>query len=175
MAKRIKFFLDIDDTKNYLEALSQENKIYFYSNVVHRNGELVAMEYLDIPHIGVNNSGNHTSEFYIVLDQTIPIHFRKIENGESVSFSIDQYDNPDSIVYRPGGRFDENRIMIGEISTISNSPMSLQLMSVFEKHLKKECKKVHGYYVSKQILDQKNLRLITMHINQDELYDFKIV
>lgn len=174
MSKEVKYFMDTEEIRFFLEELCKEIKISFYSVKIHNNDMLNAMDYWEIPHLGINISGDHQSESYFVLEKNVPISFERMEKEGNVWFSVGQYSNPDSIVFWPGGRYDEKRLVRGHFGTISDSDKSKGLMKMFEKVLKKYCKKIKGYYIGKQVLEKEGLRLITIQVNQDEIYDFKI-
>ena len=75
--------------------MSKEIKISFYSEEIHNDDMLNAMDYSEIPHLGINISGDYQSESYFVLEKNVPISFERMEKEGNVWFSVGQYSNPD--------------------------------------------------------------------------------
>jgi hypothetical protein len=84
--------------------------------------------------------------------------------------------NPGSVILRPGGYYDDTRIVSGNISTIKSDEHSIKIYKEISDQIKKNFKKITGWYIGPNILKNFNshIRLITMNINQSEIYDFKI-
>ena len=59
---------------------------------------------------------------YLVSLQDMKIHVREVpQKAGGILFAVDQAENPDSVAFRPGGRYGNAVILYGTISTVSQS------------------------------------------------------
>lgn len=100
---------------------------------------------LEYEKIGINESGNHQSEQFLVIpkDQTIEIRETRLSDGDS-RFFIDQYNNKNSIVFWPGGIYENKYLICGHVATIDTSGPAKKLFNTFSKGIKKSVIKKLG-------------------------------
>jgi len=130
-----------------------------------------------ISDIGINTTGDHQTESYLILDTDVAVNSYVVEEttGE-VNYSVNQKGNEESIVLWPGGIYGETYLICGHIGTISSHLSSLKLFDLFSKHFVKNSKKIGRYYIGEEAFKiSDRVRLITININQPKEYDVKIV
>lgn len=89
---------------------------------------------LDIRHLGVASSGDDVHEDrYLVVDSTIDVKIREVQRGrfDEPLFAVDQLVNPRSIIFQPGGIYEEEYLIRGSLGTVSRHPSSVTLYRSF--------------------------------------------
>ena len=75
---------------------------------------------------------------YLLSIKDIQIHAREVsQKAGGVLFAVDQAENPDSVAFRPGGRYGSAVILYGTIGTVSQSSESKDLYIFAMKALRK--------------------------------------
>jgi hypothetical protein len=131
---------------------------------------------LEDPDFGVAVNGEHNLEArYLVADRVTPIEVRQVpQSGGGAKYAVDQKINPQTVVFWPGGIFDENCVIAGSVGTVSEGEVSLAIFSLFGIELRRQFKKIKSYHVGRQaeeLLD-KGWRLTT-GTTTPLLYDLK--
>lgn len=106
--------------------------------------------YVGIPGLGVSQTGRPTHEpFYLVLGIDTELVVRPVPQRKGgVRYSIDQRENPTSIVWSPGGLHEPSRSLVrSDITTISADPRSLDLYKFFVSRLTRGFKTIEGFRV----------------------------
>ena len=178
MSKELFYFATVNDLLERLRGVEKTRKIKYV-----KCGRYSSQNYIeystidDFPNIGTNTSGDHQTESYLILNIDVAVNSYAIEQIEGgLMYFVNQQGNERSIVFWPGGFYDENHLICGHIGTISNHEMSLQLYNFFSKSFTKNSKKVGRYYIGDEVLTIANqVRLITVNINQPVEYDLKII
>ncbi len=67
-------------------------------------------------------------------------------------YAVDQQDNPDSVVLKPGGLYGRDCLIAGQLSTMSASPVSIALFQRFARAIRSDFKKVRSYMVGPEAL-----------------------
>jgi hypothetical protein len=129
----------------------------------------------DFANLGINVTGDHQTESYLVLDADVDVNSYAVKQDEGgVRYFVNQKENDDSIVFWPGGFYGNDYLICGHISTVYNN-RSFELYKYFSSRFVKDFKKINRYYVSKEVFGvSPKVRLITININQPKEYDFKI-
>ena len=112
----------------------------------------------------------------MILPQKIDVEFRKkiLNNGEK-RFFIDQEKNIESIVLWGGGKYNQNILVCGHISSIHENDFCKNIINDFQKIIKKHSKKCGRYYIGENAYnDKKNLRFVTMNVYEPEEYDLTV-
>jgi hypothetical protein len=148
-----------------------------------KNGRYDSRNYIiynsvdDFVNLGINVTGDHQSESYLVLDADVDVNsyaVKQVDDGD-IKYFINQKGNDSSIVFWPGGFYGNDYLIHGHISTIHNNDRSSGLYKYFSKAFVKGFKKVSGWYIGKEVFELSGkVRLITIQINQPEEYDFII-
>lgn len=178
MSKEFFFFATKTDMLNCLQNIE---KIYNLKYV--KCGLCDSVSYVEfnngdkLPNIGMNTTGNHQSESYLVQVASLPILPRKIElTSGTVNFTVDQMLNKDSIIFWPSGIHDTNCIICGHVATVSSEKSSSELYKIFKRVFSKNSIKIERYYIGPEaLLLSPGMRFITININQPVEYDLKIV
>jgi hypothetical protein len=98
-----------------------------------------------IPHLGKASADSTAAcEAFLVCERETQINLRPVQ-GERVC--VDQLANPDSVVFAPGGIWNEDVVLNGRIGTASDSAISKALMKRFQAAVKKTFSKVKAFYV----------------------------
>jgi hypothetical protein len=97
--------------------------------------------------------------------------------GGKVHYEVYPVDYPSSIVFCPGGFFDDSTLVSGEICTIFKSKSSIELYELFKKELLRGFIKIKGKFAllgpeAYECL-KKGLRL-TSDVNASPIVDFKL-
>lgn len=102
------------------------------------------LSYVDILDFGRTSHPNAVGNpAYLLSSQAAQIKVRGVsQQSGGVLFAIDQLENPDSIVLRPGGWYGNDVILCGMMGTVSQSTESKRLYvsaaRVFRKHFTKQ-------------------------------------
>lgn len=94
----------------------------------------------------------------------------------SATYVLSQKLNPDSIVFIPGGIYNEQPALVaGHIGTISDSVASLGLYKAFNKAILKNFEKIGSYHVGPEAADlmQRGYRMVTISIGSSPVYDLQ--
>lgn len=179
MAKELYFFLTKNDLISILQKVEQfiqlkyvESKAYFTTNEIK---EYISLEKYE--ELGINKSGNHQAESILVVERTHKVNVREVQQVDgSIKYYVDQMNNEESVLFWPGGIFDNKYLICGHVGTAYLNEKSKMIFDIMQKMIKKQCKtKVGKYYVSEEAKKLYNdIRFITININQSKEYDLKI-
>jgi hypothetical protein len=172
--------------KYVLDGITQDpNRGYLLSILNHKE-------------LGVNKSGQYTSGIgFFIFDKEDIVYADKTFSfiGKS-KYYLNQILNPDSIVFFPGGVYridvlnqilhpfsivcfpgilNKDILIMGEISTVSETKKSDELYKLFSRTLVKGFKKIKGYYIGEEALDlYKSGYRLTMAVQSPKEYDLVI-
>jgi len=177
MANEIFFFATRDDMLKRLKQFETVKRLKYIKCGGYNSPDIDEFQSGDeIPDLGINNSGNHQSESYLIQDISIPVLVREIKQSTGeVRYFVDQMLNKESIVIWPSGIYGNCHLICGHIATISSEKTSLELYKPFSKMFVKDFKKVGKYYIGPEALSLTGkMRFITMNVNQPIEYDLKV-
>ena len=87
---------------------------------------------------------------YLVTPHQASVVSREIRRDDgSLIFAVDQRENPESVVFAHGGRFGEDILLHGRVSTASRTPGALKLQRAFESAIRKQFVRIRAFYVGK--------------------------
>ena len=121
----------------------------------------------------VQSGDNIQAPARLVSDEKLSIKIREVpQRRGGVKYAVDQKANPDTIVFRAGGIFEEGCLIAGQVGTASATKASLSLYKVFTKEIGHQFVKVKSYHVGKQAAEwlEKGWRL-TANSKSPALYD----
>lgn len=126
--------------------------------------ELIAFRSaLDIPNLG---TATHESaicgEHYLVADSDEDIvSHKRPQNAGGIRYEVNQLGNPKTIVFLPGGVFEGKALLYGQIGTISDDPISIEILRLFAAAVRKSFRKVKRDYVgpNAEVLWNSGIRL----------------
>lgn len=107
----------------------------------------------ELPNLGKATADQWTGcDSFLVSDPTTPINLRALQAIGGDRVCLDQLENPDSIVFNPGGVWSDDVVLNGCIGTASESQVSQTLMKRFQAAIKKSFTKVKAFYVGPNAL-----------------------
>jgi len=177
MSKEIFFFATKSDMIGGLKEIEQAHKIKYVKCGGYDFKDYIEFESIDkFNNLGINTIGNHQGESYLILDAIMPVVAREIKQSDGgVKYFIDQMANRTSIGFWPSGIYEKDYLVCGHIATISDDINSLELYKFFTKTFIKGCRKMGRYYIGAEAFElSKEMRLITMSINEPVEYDLKV-
>jgi hypothetical protein len=151
MAKnQIMFFATTADIASVLSALEVAEPLqYTRAGLFDTNRPQSCLSYVDIPQFGRTTHPNAVGNpMYLLSSPDIPIKVRNVpQNSGGILFAIDQLENPDSIVFRPGGWYGNDVILYGMVGTVSQSAESKRLYILAAKIVRKCFTKQQEFFV----------------------------
>jgi len=122
--------------------------------------EFVATGLFDKPEPTVLNKPEDLSPFtaYLAFDKGLGITVRAVpQRGGAEKYAFDQLANPHTVILRCGGPIDGQRLIAGQIGTVSKEGQAAGLYSLFAKLVRRKFEKIKSYYVGPEavrLLDQ---------------------
>lgn len=178
MGKDLFFFTTRKDLLSIVENVEKSIRLkYIKTGIYDSNAPEQYESLLEYEEFGINKSGDHQSESFLVLEKGDDLIVREVEQAEGgVKYFVDQMINENSVVLWPGGMYDNNYLICGHMGTIKTNNFSKQIFNVFQKYIKQQCKnKVGRYYFSDEVKGLNGrLRLITINVKQSCEYDLKL-
>lgn len=174
MGRQIFFFTTPKDITNILSEISKDIPLQLARTGTFTKKEIEERTYVKIlASLGVNISGEHQIESYLLMKDTDDIMVREktILNGEKKYF-IDQRENEQSVVLWPGGLYFNEAIVCGHIASIYQNEFEKNFFRTARKAFKKYCLTFEKYYIGKDAYSLKGkIRFVTMNINEPKEYD----
>jgi hypothetical protein len=172
---QVNFFATKPDLESLLRAIEMKQELQFVRaglfDVPVQNRILTLLD----SNLGIAVNGDNVHEArYLVADRKTVIEIEIVpQYGGGTKYAIgSQKINPKTIVFRPGGVFNERCVIAGQAGTISEEPTSLALLQLFSKEIKRQFDKIKSFFVGKEageLLD-KGWRL-TSSVKSPPLYD----
>jgi hypothetical protein len=101
-----------------------------------------------IPNLGRASAASAVAcESFLVSEPDTPINFRNLKGRNIDRISVDQLLNPDSVMFTPGGLWNEDVVLHGRVATASESQISQLLMRRFQEALRERFTKIGLFYV----------------------------
>lgn len=178
--KRVNFFCCKDDLILIIQNIEKSLKLKYVAGGVYSsiNDVRLYTTLLDYENLGTHKSGEHQDGYFLIVEATSGItldEFRLVDG--SIRYSVNQLKNPGSIIFHPGGIYENRFLVHGQVSTISTSYIAQRLIKVFQKEIKRQCPKKNGvFYYSEEVkhLYDNGVRLITISTKSPIEYDLKI-
>jgi len=124
--------------------------------------------------LGIAVKGDNNQEAaYLIANRLDSIQIRAIpQHGGGTKYAVDQQASLKTIVFRPGGVFNEKCMIAGQAGTISEKPTPLAICQLFNKRSNRQFDKIKSFYVGKEAgkLLEKGWRL-TSSVKSPPLYD----
>lgn len=178
MANEIFFFATKEDLLSIVRNVEQMIHLKYVQAKAYDSKNIKIYESLeDYNEIGINKSGNHQSENFLVLESDDELILREVQQlGGSNKYYVDQMKNQNSVLLWPGGIYEMDYLICGHIGTIHTSTNSKKIFNMYKKYIRLICKKKVGkYYISNNAMNLFNeLRFITINVNQSKEYDLKL-
>ena len=119
---RINLAATRNDWINLFRSVEGNEVLHFYRSVAHTSAEIIPYRLEDLPRLGAAKFGLLVQEdYFLAIPFTNDVRPRKIEQRDgNIRYAIDQQENSDSFVFRPGGLWNEY-FVIREISSLYGS------------------------------------------------------
>lgn len=106
-----------------------------------------------IPALGQSRYGSASANpSYLVMLRDMKVDVRLLAGRDQMRHLVDQLDNPDSIVFQPGGLFTEDALIAGHIGTATDNQVSVALMKKFSRQMTRGFTKVRAFLVGPEAL-----------------------
>jgi len=133
----------------------------------------------NVKEIGYNVTGQCArGTQFLVVERKHKIKIEKVKQRKGgYLYAIDPLKNPHSITFQPNGIYQDRYLIQGNIGTVSESKKSIELYKFFSRGIVKGFKRIeHRYYVGPEAmkLAESGVRLITMHTQEDRIYDLRV-
>lgn len=178
MISSINFCLTKVDLLEVIRNVEQSLPIKYVQTEIYLSEEVNQYFHLEeYDFLGVSQSGAVINgDSFLVLEKNSTLSVRCVlQNKGGKHYFVDQLENKDSVILRPGGIYQETYLICGQVGTISKSAVSQKIMRAFQKGIKAQChKKVGRYYIGNNaatLYGQK--RFITIDINEAKEYDLE--
>lgn len=180
MPKSLYFFATKSDLSSGLQKIENNLTLkYVQFGLFDSPNPMIYNSAFEICTLGYSITGDTVQdERYLVFNQASSIDIKQIQQRRGgVKYEISQDNNPNSLVFSPGGLYDNDFIVAGSVSTNSNESETLEVYKKFTSLLTKGFKKVSGsrYYVGPEAIGLSNVRrLVTIKTRQSQEFDLKI-
>jgi len=166
MSRSIYFFATKRDIEPLLVAIESKHEIKYVRAGNSDSPEVVTLSSgLQIPNLGIAESGdwNH-NQWWLLMKPSATVQTRTISlRRGGTRYAIDQRLNPNSIAFEPGGIFQDNVVIGGTAGTISDEPVSRELINLFTRETRRQFTRIRSFFVgpeAEKLLD-KGYRLTT--------------
>lgn len=176
--KKIMFFLDEKEQYKLLKSMEKSNSIFYIKcgsydiNKIRKYTSIDEFISLISPDIGEHC---YSSWLIFLKDMDVVTENIKILGEEKVTV-YPLHGNEKAIVYNPGGVYQENNLIHGEFSILSNNLFMLDVFKQIQVNLKKISIKKRSYFIGRETYSNisKYRRLITISVKSPDTFDFKI-
>jgi hypothetical protein len=179
LKKRHFFFATKSDLVNNIKALEEQRALKYAKCGLYDTRNYTEYRSIDeFDQLGINISGESSDKRCLVVDAQTKINVREIKlSAGGCSYSIDQQENPTSIMFWPGGLHESGCLIRGEINTLwDQNEQAWELYKFFAKGCVKKFKAIRGWYFGPEALTLAGkYRFITMTIKQPREYDFEVL
>jgi len=143
-------WIDLFFESNIIELLN------FYPMSTNALEDVASLRIDEVPNLGVAEFGALVQEnSYLVLPANEPPAPREIHlNSGGIRYAFDQLINPDSLIMTPGGLWKNNCYVVGEVSSLHNTGISVTVPKKIRSVLRKKYRYSDGYWVGPKCIDQ---------------------
>lgn len=179
MSKRsLRFFATKGDVAPLLQALESSHSLVFARAGLFDSSEVQVMSSIVDKNLGISKHGNSNLDVkYLVAAKGSTFHTRRVQQHSGcIKYAIDQRNNPQSILFQPGGVYNDGCLIGGELGAVSSDEDSVRIFRLFHDQISSRFSKVGSFWVGSEALGllDKGWRL-TMDVNSPESYDLKTV
>jgi hypothetical protein len=156
--KHILFFALNEDLLSLLELVDSKGPLKYvrmgnFARAAIKEGLSIFDTGVGIPNLGKATAESSAAcEAFLVCEQKTPIDLRAFHGSAGERVCVDQLTNPDSVVFTPGGVWNEDIVLHGRVATASESRISQALMKRFQAPTKRTFSKVKAFYVGPKAL-----------------------
>jgi hypothetical protein len=156
MAFRINIAATRNDWIRLLKEARGEDLLRFYAMTAPERDQLAPMRLEEIQGLGIARFGILVQEAsYLALPATEPpIPEEILLNRGGRRHALDQRNNPDSFILRPGGLWKEDCYLIGEISSLHSVGLAFDVSRKIKNALRRTCQSRSIYWVAPECLER---------------------
>ncbi len=172
--KRLQFYATRDDLIGALSEITDLRLTEmgnFVSNEIRQYDSVAA-----IPDLGQATYGSAIANpSFLVMLRDMKVDVRLLAGNTEMRYLVDQLENPDSVVFQPGGRFGSDALVAGRVATGTDSEVSARMMKQFSKLLTRKFVKIRAFLVGPeaQQLFHQGVRL-TDSVDSPREYDLAL-
>jgi hypothetical protein len=174
------FFATQYDQKEALHEIESRRPLKYVEGGMFETNDI--REYYsveELPTLGQSQTGNHQTDFYVILDREKEINVEKFKlNSGKIAYCVypgGREPNPTSIEFFPSGFYDNQYLISGHFGTIHKNKESQSLHNLFARTFRKHFVKINGFYVGKEVLKlPENIRLCTYSYRETPDMDLTI-
>src|SRR5439155_1826840 len=109
---------------------------------------------LELENLGTAVAGDSNREpTFLVLRSEASLKVREVlQRRGALKYAVDQLNNPESIVLKPGGRYGDSVIIAGMAGTVHHDKCAAELLAAFLKAFKARFTKAKSYIVGTEAL-----------------------
>lgn len=177
MSRKTHIFAVRSDLEPGLKTIEAKHELAYTLCGLFENASLkVHDSLLGLESLGFNPGGSHvTGDCFLIVDRAEEINVRKVpQRRGGIRYAVDQLANPKSIVFWPGGLYQNKGLISGSIGTASDNADSIALYREFAQTLKRGFERIREYWVgpeASRLLDGK-MRLMQNYKSPPE-FDLK--
>jgi hypothetical protein len=150
MTKRILFFATEKDLLPIFAAVESVQPLdYVRMGPSDTKSALTCASGANLPSLGrATSSAAGTNDEFMVVLRGQRVAERSVNGIDgNVLYFFDQLENPASITFSPGGRWEQGVLLHGRVATVSEDAVSQTLMKEFAKAVRKTFSKIKAYWV----------------------------
>ena len=174
-ATQLQFFATRGDLEEVVRSVEAARQLaYVRAGLFDEPTVVLAESLLTIPEVGTaqGDASPKCPSYLVALRPFVPAVRSVPQRGGGTKYAIDQLENPQTIVLRPGGVLGDAVIIAGSLGTASTAPASLELYASFRAEFLASFSSIKSYRVGAQaarLLDA-GARL-TADVRAKPLYD----
>lgn len=108
----------------------------------------------DLPKLGLATGDQQAQcDDFLIVDRSTDVNIstRTMFSGDD-RFDVDNGSNPDSIVFQPGGEWNDGAVISGRFATLHKTPASQALMRAVRSLVKKHFTRARAFWVGPEAL-----------------------
>jgi hypothetical protein len=158
-SKSIHFFATRRDLEAILGAVESQRRLKYTQAGMFDSPETSTFASgLQIPNLGLAPSGESNLEpFWLITDNRAQIEVKAVpQRHGAIRYGIDPGLNPESVVFWPGGVFEDSCVIAGQIGTAMINPTSMEVLNLFTREIRRQFKRMKSFFVgpeAEQLLD----------------------
>lgn len=176
-SKQILFFATSIDLIEIIKSMEATTDIIFYEMGLFNEPSITCYKTVsEIPNFGICVEGDWNKDRrFLVMPATMPLKIREIPQRKGgIKYAVDALENQVSICFQFGGIFQDNALIPGSCDATFLTDFSEHIFKFFSLKVKRDFKKIEGYYVGKDGLEKLQLgwRLVT-NVKLSKDFDLK--
>ena len=171
------FYATASDLGPLLSSLEAQKKLqYTLAGMFEANRPRTYRSYADIPRFGQpHHPSSVANPYWLISPETTAIRVEAVpQRAGGTLFAISQKFNEDTLTFRPGGRYEGDVLLYGEVSTIWDLIVSKDLYNFIAKLFRDRFTHVHEFLVGPEALElcKTGVRL-ALSVSTPPEYDLK--